>query len=112
MNFKDAIVSCFTKYVTLEGRASRSEYWYWVLFCILCSILLLDILKSETLYAIFNLLTLLPFIAVAARRLHDVNRSGWWQLIPLTIIGIIPFIYWMCKAPVNEGNRFGPAPLS
>lgn len=110
MNFKEAIVSCFTKYAIFKGRASRSEYWYWSLFCFLV-FLPLAILKLHALDTILTFAFALPWIAVTTRRLHDVNRSGWWQLIPITIIGIIPFIYWMCKAPVNIGNRFGPTPV-
>ena len=62
---------------------------------------------------IFNLAVFLPSWAVMIRRLHDVNRSGWWILISLTIIGIIPFVYWTCikKSDENE-NRFGSNPLT
>ena len=49
----------------------------------------------------------LPSIAVTARRLHDVSRSGWWMLIPMTIVGIIPFYYWVCKAGDSQDNRYG-----
>ena len=52
------------------------------------------IAKSFMFYAIFSVVTFLPAIAVGARRLHDINRSGWWQLIALTIIGIILLIIW------------------
>jgi len=65
--------------------------------------------------SIFSIATVVPTICVAARRLHDVNRSGWWMLIPITIIGIIPFIYWMVKKPEDneEGreNKWGTNPL-
>ena len=50
-------------------------------------------------------------VAVSARRMHDVNRSGWWQLIPLTIIGIIPYTYWVTKKSDPQDNNFGPNPL-
>ena len=60
---------------------------------------------------IFSLGSLLPFIAVTARRLHDVNRNGWWQLISITVIGIIPYIYWMTKKSDEGENRFGNNPL-
>ena len=57
---------------------------------------------------IFELAVFLPGWAVMIRRLHDVNRSGWWILINLTIIGIIPFVYWVCMKKSDEGeNRFG-----
>jgi uncharacterized membrane protein YhaH (DUF805 family) len=58
--------------------------------------------------ALFSLAVLLPNIAVAARRLHDIDRSGWWQLILLIpLIGLIVMIYW-CVQPGKEPNRFGP----
>ena len=61
---------------------------------------------------IFNLAVFLPSWAVMIRRLHDVNRSGWWILINLTIIGIIPFTYWLFMKVGDEGeNRFGSDPL-
>ncbi|GAB1724905.1 MAG: hypothetical protein NTNFB01_38010 [Nitrospira sp.] len=49
----------------------------------------------------------LPRIAVTARRLHDVSRSGWWMPIPMTVVGIILFYYWVCKAGDPENNRYG-----
>ena len=56
-----------------------------------------------------------PSVCVTARRLHDVNRTGWWMLIPLTVIGIIPYFYWMVKKPEDneEGreNKWGKNPL-
>jgi uncharacterized membrane protein YhaH (DUF805 family) len=121
MNFKDAIVSCLKNYVTFSGRALRSEFWYWILFCFIVSIVagILDMAifpDSETagpLQAIFGVLTLLPNLAVGARRLHDIDRTGWWQLIAFTIIGIILLIYWFCKAGEPGTNRFGgPAPTT
>jgi len=55
---------------------------------------------------------LIPSITVCARRFHDIGRSGWWMVIPLTIIGIIPYIYWMCKEGDKEENQFGPNSLT
>ena len=64
---------------------------------------------------LFLLATIVPLICVTARRLHDVNRSGWWMLISFTIIGLIPYFYWMVKKPVDnqEGreNKWGTNPL-
>ena len=100
MKFDEAISSGFSNYVTFKGRASRSEYWYWTLFVTLASTILqiLDgALGSVLLNSIFSLATLLPGIAVAVRRLHDVNKSGWWLLLGLTVIGIFVILYWMVK---------------
>jgi uncharacterized membrane protein YhaH (DUF805 family) len=88
MTFTESIKTCFNKYADFNGRAKRSEFWWWVLFVFLVSIAanILD----ERLGILVSLGTLLPYIAVTARRLHDTNRSGWWQLI-----GIIPVIGWI-----------------
>ena len=120
MNFFNAIKICFSKYVTFAGRASRSEYWYFYLFFTVGAIIttIIDIIifpdlvgAFSPLSKVFSLALLLPFVAVTARRMHDVNRSGWWQLIPLTIIGIIPYTYWVTKKSDPHDNNFGPNSL-
>ena len=131
MNMQEAVTSALVKkYATIEGRASRSEYWWFFLFWFLGDILF-DVLdrvlgwqfaepnifgdQMGVLNVVYTLAMLAPFVCVTARRLHDVNRSGWWQLIPLTIIGIIPWFYWMVKKPEDneEGreNKWGTNPL-
>jgi uncharacterized membrane protein YhaH (DUF805 family) len=62
---------------------------------------------GEGVRAIVSLALLIPSITVAARRMHDINKSGWNQLWPLTIIGIPFYIYWLCKDGDKEANRFG-----
>ena len=103
MTFTDSIKTCFNKYATFEGTASRSEYWWFLLFLVLGSLAANVI--SETLGALFSLATILPSIAAACRRLHDTDRSGWWQLI-----WIIPVIGWIILIVflVQEGrpNRY------
>lgn len=106
MTFVESIQTCFRKYASFEGRAARYEYWWFVLFLILTQVV--AEMLSPTLAGIFVLATLLPAIAAAARRLHDVDRSGWWQLIGfIPLIGWILLIYWMVQ-PGKEPNRFGP----
>ena len=96
MNFGEAIKSGFSKYVTFSGRACRSEFWYWTLFVILVTIAagIIDreLVDSDTglVQPLISLALFLPGIAVAIRRLHDLDRSGWWLLIAFTIIGLIP----------------------
>ncbi len=68
-----------------------------------------DVIK--TIILIFDLVTLIPGLAVSTRRLHDTDRSGWWILISLTIIGIIPLIFWYATKGTEGGNRFGEDPL-
>lgn len=107
MTFGDSIATCFRKYADFTGRATRSEYWWWMLFVFLASFFLSMI--SETVSGLFSLAVLLPSLAVAARRLHDIDRSGWWQLIALIpLLGWVLMIYW-CVQPGKEPNRFAPA---
>ena len=106
MTFVESIKTCLSKYAEFDGRASRSEFWWWVLFVFLVSAAASTI--SSTLSGLFSLAVLLPNIAVAARRLHDIDRSGWFQLVALIpLIGWILMIYW-CVQESKEPNRFGP----
>ena len=59
---------------------------------------------------VYSLLVLVPTIAVATRRLHDTNRSGWWQLIALTLIGLMPLLIWAVQDSDAWSNRFGANP--
>ncbi len=77
MSFGQAIGSYFKNYANFSGRASRSEFWYPTLFVFLVAIVLYVVDRSGTLNLIWRLATFLPLIAMAARRLHDTNRSGW-----------------------------------
>ena len=116
-----SIKNCLKKYAVFSGRSSRQEYILFYIFITLVPFLLgvieelLGFFPSTdyTIFGIiFNLAVFLPTWAVTIRRLHDVNRSGWWILINLTIIGIIPFVYWVCMKKSDEGeNRFGSNPL-
>jgi len=106
MTFAESIKTCFFKYADFDGRASRSEFWWWVLFVFLVSAA--TSIVSNVVSGLFSLGVLLPNIAVAARRLHDIDRSGWFQLVGLIpLIGWILMIYW-CVQEGKEPNRFGP----
>ena len=116
-----SVKTCLRKYAVFTGRSSRQEYLSFVLFIILVSILLGIIELSLGLFPtteysvlsfIFELTVMIPSFAVEIRRLHDVNRSGWWIFINLTIIGVIPFVYWIVIKKSDEGeNKFGRKPL-
>lgn len=96
MNFQESVKLCLTKYADFGGRAGRSEYWWFFLFIILVSLGLS--MFSNALSGLFSLATLLPSIAAATRRLHDTNRSGWWQLIVLVpVIGLIVLIVFLAQ---------------
>ena len=101
MNFGEAVSSFFRNYVNFSGRASRSEFWYSYLFIFIVGIVLVivdAIVKNEIISSIWNLAILLPTLAMTARRLHDINRSGWHQLLAgLFPIGPIALIIWYCK---------------
>jgi|SRR5210317_1420717 uncharacterized membrane protein YhaH (DUF805 family) len=116
MNFITAIKLCFIRYAQFSGRASRSEFWFFVLFGILGSwiAIIIDTMilnysweKDGPVYLIFQIIILIPSIAVGARRLHDLNKSGWWQLLVFTIIGLIPLIFWWSKIGENKKNKHG-----
>jgi len=104
MTFGESISTCFSKYAAFDGRASRSEYWWWFLFVFLAS--LAAGMVSQTLSGLFSLAVLLPGLAVGARRLHDTDRSAWFLLLGLIpIIGWIVLIVWLVQEG-QEPNRF------
>ena len=90
MTFWAAVKTCYSKYATFGGRASRPEFWYFILFDVLAGIVasildlaLFNVAPAEgfgPLYAIFAIGSIVPGLAVGCRRLHDIDRSGWWQL--------------------------------
>jgi uncharacterized membrane protein YhaH (DUF805 family) len=95
MPIVDAVKACFSKYADFSGRATRTEYWWFFLAILLGSAI--ASLISLRVYALFSLATLLPIIAVGARRLHDTNRSGWWQLLALVPFGVIPVFFFLAQ---------------
>lgn len=113
MNFVQAIQSGFRNYVNFNGRASRSEFWWWMLFALLFQLAAALLFgDGSRLDMLATLAVALPSLAVGARRLHDTDRSGWWQLLCfLPIIGMIVLIVWWCRAGTPGENRFGPDPL-
>jgi uncharacterized membrane protein YhaH (DUF805 family) len=114
MNFGEAIKSGFSNYVNFGGRAVRSEFWFWALFTIIGTAIAagLDfaIFNAPALfYFVFTLVIFLPGLAVTIRRLHDLDRPGWWfLLIAVPLIGVIVLIVWFCTRGTSGPNRFGP----
>ena len=80
ISFIEAIKSAFVKVLDFNGRSSRSEFWYYFIFSFICNNLInLIVLQTDiVLLSWLSLLLLMPYLSVAVRRLHDVNRSGWW----------------------------------
>ena len=117
MNFLQSVSACFNKYLTFNGRATRSEFWWFYLFSTLMSWTVSTVgeltlgmgleLGSTIVSTILQIAFLLPWLAVASRRMHDIDRSGWWILIMFTGIGIILLIYWWAKKGNFGENTFG-----
>lgn len=107
--FTDAL----KQYATFTGRATRQQYWMFILFYIIFYVVaaVIDsILGTMLLTTIYALALLIPSIAIAARRLHDTGRSGWWQLISLIpLIGAIILIVFLVQDSEAD-NDYGPNP--
>lgn len=117
MDFWQAVRTCFSKYATFGGRAARSEYWFFTLFTFLVGVVLAFIDQAldveEVLSGIFGLAILVPSVAVAVRRLHDTDRTGWWYLLILApVVGVIVLIVFFATKGTEGPNRFGPDPLA
>ena len=107
--FPEAIKSCLRQYARFSGRATRAEYWWWVLGYVAVSFLLIIIEgiivgfetdSSAGLSSLFALATLLPWLAVTARRLHDIGRTGWWQ----GLVSIPAFISVLISLIIGVGD--------
>lgn len=97
MTFTDSIKTCFNKYATFEGRAKRSEYWwFWLLTFVIGYIPIVGWIAS--------LACIVPIIAVGVRRLHDTNHCGWWILCPIYNIVLL------ATDTVAGPNEYGPEP--
>ncbi len=104
MDFVTALKTCFSKYATFEGRARRSEFWWFSLAIFIGSCIPL-------LGYIIGVATLIPSLAVGARRLHDTGRSGWnllWMLLP--VVGSILLIIWWASDSKSGDNQYGANP--
>ena len=111
MDFQESIKQCFQKYADFNGRAKRPEYWWFALFCFVVSMALGVI--GDSISLAFSLVTLLPSLAAGTRRLHDLNKSGWLQLLWLIpILGWIPLIYFLAQEGNAEANQYGETPAN
>ena len=122
MNMKEAVISVLTNWNNFSGRACRSEFWYFILATFLVSIIIsiteiatgmVDIESSEMgiLSWIFTLLLFVPSLSVTARRLQDRGWSGWWQLLYLTIVGILVIVVLNILPAKEDENKWGRNPL-
>ena len=122
MSFLESIKSCFIKYSDFKTRSSRSEFWWFALFQVVVNLVTTPIFA---LAVISSIILILPSLAVGARRLHDTNRSGWWQLLQLPtlyiflqpgisnlaafaiILPVIPLIIWWIQKGTITENKYG-----
>jgi uncharacterized membrane protein YhaH (DUF805 family) len=113
MGFGEAIRSGLSNYFAFRGRASRSEYWYFVLFIVICALpaVLVDLAIGRTIFqVIVALATFIPHVSAIVRRLHDIGRSGWFYWIAMVpLVGVVILIYWLCKAGTTQPNQYGEA---
>mgnify|MGYP001390293407 FL=1 len=113
MTFSDSVTTCLKKYFVFQGRASRSEYW-WFQLIVSPSYFISTILENEIGYFFLGitLFTLIPAISAGVRRLHDTNRSGFFLLISfIPFIGGLVLLFFLIPEGTKGKNRFGPDPL-
>ena len=128
-------IKCIKNYTLFKGRASRTEFWYFILYWAIFYVIIIavdrvlgfNVINLKTLpfseyiplanlfeevgllTVIYRPLTILPSLAVISRRLHDINRSGWWCLMCVTPL-IVILIIFLCKKSDKNENQFGPKP--
>lgn len=111
VSFPEAVTLGFKRYIVFTGRSTRSEFWWWVLFVVV-SVLVLNLISPPIQFA-FLIIILMPCISLGVRRMHDINRSGWWMLLFVGFMVYVPLIILLILAafPGNKGpNRYGPEP--
>ena len=118
VSFPDAIRLGFQHYFDFRSRSTRAEYWWWVLFVILTQ-QALNVVNIR-IGILFGLAVLIPGLALGTRRLHDINKSGWWLLMWVgiflirfgifLIVPVIVLIAWHTKRSDEGTNKYGPDP--
>ena len=109
MDFKQSVTTCLkNKYVDFSGRAGRPEFWWFALFTLVVGLVVGMV--SDILAMLVNLGLLLPSLAVGARRLHDIGKSGWFQLLWfIPVLGWAVMIYFLVQ-PTSSANQYGEGP--
>lgn len=117
LSFGEAVRKALLEnYCNFNGRAARSEYWWYVLFtCIVSAVISSSMFISdifgETLSSLVSLALLLPGLGVSWRRMHDIGKGGGWIFINLVpLVGTIIYIVLCCRPSENGANRFGNEP--
>lgn len=116
MDFMTAVRTCLNKYFVIEGRAARSEYWWFSLFMLIVYVVAMiidSVIGFPLFYMIAALGFLAPSICVSIRRMHDKDKSGWWLLIAFVpIVGALYLLYLFVLPGTAGDNRFGSDPLA
>jgi uncharacterized membrane protein YhaH (DUF805 family) len=112
MNFTTAVSTCLSKFATFDGRATRSEFWWFYLFTVLlgwgASVVGAVVVDGGAFLGnLISLIFLIPTLAAGSRRLHDTGRRGWWQLLVITLIGILLLVVWFAMASEKTANKYG-----
>lgn len=139
VGFGEAVKAGFSNYFNFSGRASRSEFWWWMLFSWIVSWLFSSFLMPDytsvvlgssgdpeaimsafediflspgyIVNCLISLALFIPCLSVTVRRLHDIGRSGWWVFLYFIIcVGPIILLVWYCKASQDGENQYGPEP--
>ena len=131
MTFIQSVNRGLSRMSNFSDRASRSEYWWYILFLLLVMYAVSVLLgfgygltasvnasnhdvRSQPGYLLglaFDVFILMTTLAAGARRLHDTGRSGWWLLLHLTVIGSFLLVFWWCLPGMKGANAYGPDPL-
>ena len=117
MTFPDAVKTCLRKYGDFSGRATRAEYWWWVLAVVIGTSIFTAVDSSIASFSglgytpfatIFSLAIILPDLTVTARRLHDIGKSGWWQLawVAISLLALIPIVVGLVVSISSDGFAF------
>lgn len=110
MDFKESILTVLKdKYATFKGRACRSEFWWFYLLTLVVALVFGLFGKvGRIIDIVWSIAIIVPSLAVGARRLHDIGKSGWYQLLALIpIVGIIILIVWWARPGTNTANEYG-----
>lgn len=117
VTFEQAVRSALQQhYCDFSGRASRSEFWWFELFGVILGAIIsafgiFSTSAVSVIQSIVVLLLFLPSLGLCVRRLHDINKSGWFVLLSfIPIVGIIILIIWWCKESEMQPNQYGPIP--
>lgn len=122
MSMKEAVIRVLTNYAGFDGRARRSEYWYFTLFTALVSGVLAGLGSAffgsdstfnlfTVLSSLFSLAVFIPSLAVTWRRLHDIGKSGaYYFIILIPLIGPILMLVWLLRDSDPGSNAYGPNP--